>query len=204
MEQFTQMIVSLVDHYGYDGLLVVMALGNIGAPIGSEVVLPTAGALTATGHLPFLWATILVATAGELIGGTAGYCIGRFGGRPLVDNFGKYVHLTHENLNRVHAFFEKYGPFAIFICRFIPVIRGIVSIPAGLAAMDVMPFYVWYALGSLGFCGALVALGYELGDHVGALTPLLHKGGIIAAALAVLVMIGIVVVVRRRNHAANA
>ena len=204
MEQFTQMIVSLVDHYGYDGLLVVMALGNIGAPIGSEVVLPAAGALTATGHLPFLWATILVAVAGELIGGTIGYAIGRFGGRPLVDNFGKYVHLTHENLDRVHRFFEKYGPFAIFICRFIPVIRGIVSIPAGLAAMDLAPFYLWYALGSLGFCGALAGLGFELGDHVGSLTPLLHKGGYVAAALAVLVMIGIVVVVRRRNHAANA
>lgn len=192
-----------IDHYGYDGLLVVMALGNIGAPIGSEVVLPASGALTATGHLPFLWATILVSVAGELIGGTVGYAIGRFGGRPLIDNFGKYVHLTHANLDRVHRFFEKYGPFSIFICRFIPMIRGIVSIPAGLAAMDLVPFYLWYALGSLGFCGALVGLGYVLGDHVDSLTPLLHKGGYALAIVAVVVMIGIVVVVRRRN-AANA
>jgi membrane protein DedA with SNARE-associated domain len=204
VEQFTHLIVSLVDHYGYFGLFIVMALGNIGAPIGAEVVLPAAGALTATGHLANVWLTIVVIVLGELAGGTVGYAIGRFGGRPLVDNFGKYVHLTHENLNRVHQFFEKYGPFAICICRFIPVIRGIVSIPAGLAAMDLGPFYLWYAIGSTIFCGVLVGLGFELGDHVSSLTPLLHKGGYIAAAVAVLVMIGIVVVVRRRNHAANA
>ena len=204
MEQFTQTIVSLVDHYGYFGLFVVMALGNIGAPIGAEVVLPAAGALTATGHLANVWLTIVVVVLGELAGGTIGYAIGRFGGRPLIDNFGKYVHLTHENLDRVHRFFEKYGPFAICICRFIPVIRGIVSIPAGLAAMDLAQFYLWYAIGSTVFCGVLVGMGFELGDHVSSLTPLLHKGGYIAAAVAVVVMIAIVVVVRRRNHAANA
>ena len=104
----------------------------------------------------------------------------------------------------LHRFFEKYGPFAICIRRFIPVIRGIVSIPAVLAAMDLAPFYLWYAVGSTIFCGVLVGLGFELGDHVNSLTPLLHKGGYIVAALAVVVMIGIVVVVRRRNHAANA
>jgi membrane protein DedA with SNARE-associated domain len=202
--QLTDIVVSFVDHYGYEGLFVVMALGNIGAPIGSEVVLPTAGALTATGHLPFLWLTILVTVVGELVGGSIGYAIGRFGGRPLIDNFGKYVHLTHENLNRVHVFFEKYGPFAIFICRFIPVIRGIVSIPAGLAAMDLMPFYLWYTLGSLGFCGALVAIGYELGDHVSSITPLLHKGGIIAAIVAVIAIIALWIVLRRRSREANA
>jgi membrane protein DedA with SNARE-associated domain len=204
VEQLTDIVVSFVDHYGYEGLLVVMALGNIGAPIGSEVVLPAAGALTATGHLPFLWLTILVTVAGELLGGTIGYAIGRFGGRPLIDNFGKYVHLTHENLDRVHKFFEKYGPFAIFICRFVPVIRGIVSIPAGLAAMDLMPFYLWYALGSLGFCGALVGLGYELGDHVSSITPLLHKGGLIAAIVAVIVIVALWFVLRRRGREASA
>ena len=203
MEHFTEIVLSLVDHYGYGGLLFVMALGNIGAPIGSEVVLPVAGALTAKGHLANVWLTIIVTVAGELLGGTAGYAIGRFGGRPLIDNYGKYVHLTHANLDRVHTFFEKYGAFAIFICRFVPVIRGIVSIPAGLAAMDLAPFYMWYALGSLGFCGALVGVGYELGDHISSITPLLHKGGLIVAIGAVLAMIVLVVVLRKRSHAAR-
>jgi membrane protein DedA with SNARE-associated domain len=198
VQHLQDIVISLVDQYGYGGLFVVMALGNIGAPIGSEVVLPLSGALTATGHLANLWLTIAVTVIGELAGGTVGYAVGRFGGRPLIDNYGKYVHLTHENLNRVHAFFERYGNFAIFICRFIPVIRGIVSIPAGLAEMNLAHFYLWYALGSLGFCGILVFLGFEAGDHIETLTPMLHKGGLLVAIGAVIVMIGAWIVMRKR------
>lgn len=200
MGHLQDVIVSLVDHYGYGGLFIVMALGNIGAPIGSEVVLPLSGALTATGHLANVWLTIIVTVIGELAGGTIGYLIGRFGGRPLIDRYGKFVHLTHENLNRVHAFFERYGSFAIFICRFIPVIRGIVSIPAGLAEMNLTHFYAWYALGSLAFCGALVFLGFEAGDHIDSITPMLHKGGYVIALAAITVMIALWIVLRRRQR----
>ncbi len=199
MQHIATIFISLVDHYGYGGLFVAMTLANIGAPIGSELILPAAGALTATGHLPFLWATILIAVAGELAGGTIGYAVGRFGGRPLVDNYGKYVHLTHDNLDRVHAFFQRYGSFAIFICRFVPVIRGIVSIPAGLAAMDLPQFYGWYFLGSLGFCGGLVLLGNAFGDHLDTILPLLHKTGLAVLVLAVVAIVAAVVLVRRRK-----
>lgn len=191
-------IVSLVDHFGYAGLFIGMALGNIGAPIGSEIVLPVAGGLTATGHLPYLWMTVLVAVAGELAGGSVGYAIGRFGGRALIDNYGKYVHLSHENLNRVHAFFEKYGNFAIFICRFVPVIRGIVSIPAGLAEMDLAPFYFWYALGSLGFCGGLILVGNAFGDHLDEMLPLVHRFGLAVFGIALVAIVAIVVAMRMR------
>ncbi len=204
MAHLQDVIVSLVDHYGYGGLFIVMALGNIGAPIGSEVVLPLSGALTATGHLASLWLTIVITVIGELAGATAGYLIGRFGGRPLIDKYGRFVHLTHENLNRVHGFFERYGSFAIFICRFVPFIRGVVSIPAGLAEMNLAQFYLWYALGSLGFCGLLVLVGFEAGDHIDSLTPLLHKGGLFVAAGAVLVMVALWLVLRKRAERRQA
>lgn len=202
MEHIAAVFVSLVDHYGYGGLFLAMVLANIGAPIGSEIILPAAGGLTATGHLPALWATIAVAVLGELGGAAVGYAVGRFGGRPLVDNYGKYVHLTHANLDRVHAFFQRYGSFAIFICRFVPVIRGIVSIPAGLAEMNLAQFFGWYFLGSLAFCGGLILLGNELGDHIGSLMPLLHKAGLAVLALALIAIVAIVVIVRRRAHVA--
>ncbi len=201
MGQIQSAIIALVDHFGYVGLFIGMALGNIGAPIGSEIVLPVAGGLTATGHLPYLWATIAVAVVGELVGGTVGYAIGRFGGRALVDNYGKYVHLHHENLNRVHAFFEKYGSFAIFICRFVPGVRGIVSIPAGLAEMDLVPFYVWYFLGSLGFCGGLILVGNAFGDHLDTMLPLVHRFGTVVLAVAIVAIIALVLVLRLRNRA---
>ncbi len=204
MEHFQHAVVGLVDHYGYFGLFIVMTLGNIGLPIGSEVVLPVSGALTATGHLPFLWLTILVAVVGEVAGGTLGYIIGRFGGRPLIDNYGKYVHVTHENLNRIQAFFERYGNFAIFVCRFIPVIRGIVSIAAGLAEMNLAHFYLWYTLGSLVFCGGLILLGTMLGDHVASIVPVLHRSGLLIAAITVVVLLVAWFVLRGRAQRRSA
>ena len=200
MEHFQQIAISLIDHYGYGGLFFVLVLGNIGAPVGAEILMPLAGALTATGHLPYLWLTIAVSVLGELGGGTIGYAIGRFGGRPLVDRYGRYVHLTHANLDRVHGFFERYGSFAIFVCRFVPVIRGIISIPAGLAEMNLLHFYLWYALGSLVFCGALVWLGVALGDHLDAIVPLIHKTGLIALLLALAAIVVVWIVMRQRRR----
>lgn len=200
MEHFQQIAISLIDHYGYGGLFFVLVLGNIGAPVGAEILMPLAGALTATGHLPYLWLTIVVSVAGELGGGTIGYAVGRFGGRPLVDRFGRYVHLTHDNLDRVQGFFERYGSFAIFVCRFVPVIRGIISIPAGLAEMNLMHFYLWYALGSLVFCGALVWLGVALGDHLDVIVPLIHKTGLIALLLALAAIVVVWIVMRQRRR----
>jgi membrane protein DedA with SNARE-associated domain len=204
VEHIAATFVGLVDHFGYGGLFVAMLLANIGLPIGAEIILPAAGGLTATGHLPFLWATIAVATAGELAGATIGYAIGRFGGRPLIDNYGKFVHLNHTNLDRVHGFFERHGSFAIFICRFVPVIRGIVAIPAGLAEMNLAKFYGWYFLGSLVFCGGFVLLGNELGDHLDRVMPLVHKAGFIVLAVAIVAIAVIWLVVQRRSAKSRA
>ncbi|MHB8146805.1 MAG: DedA family protein [Vulcanimicrobiaceae bacterium] len=201
MAHFQDAVIALVDHYGYAGIFIAMALGNVGAPVGAEVVMTVAGALVATGHLASLWLAIAVGVAGELAGATAGYAAGKFGGRSLIDRYGKYVHLTHANLDRVHAFFEKYGSFSIFICRFIPVIRGIVSIPAGIADMALGPFYFWYAFGSLLFCGGLVFLGNAVGHDFNKITPLVHKGGLVLLAVTVLAAAVIAIVVMRRNKA---
>ena len=197
-------ILTLIDHYGYGGLLVVMALGNIGAPIGSEVVLPAAGALVASGHLSNIWLTILFAVIGEVVGGTVGYIIGRFGGRPLVERFGKYVRFHHSQLDRVDAFFDRFGTFAIFICRFVPVVRGIVSIPAGIARMPLVPFYFWYALGSAFFCGALIFAGNALGAHAHVVTGLLHSGTRFIIICAVILIVAFLLVRWIRARTANA
>ncbi|HVA33843.1 MAG TPA: DedA family protein [Candidatus Baltobacteraceae bacterium] len=202
MGHLEHLIVGLVDQYGYAGLFVALLLGNIGAPIGSEVVLPTAGGLTATGHLSNVWLTCAVAVAGELAGGTLGYAIGRFGGVPFIERFGKYVHFTHERLMRVHGFFERWGTFAIFICRFLPVIRGIVAIPAGIAEMNLAHFYLWTFAGSAIFCTALIFLGYSFGGHLDVVLPLLRRGGYVAVAVAVVAVVAIALVARA--HARRA
>jgi membrane protein DedA with SNARE-associated domain len=200
VEHLYQAALALIDHYGYGGFFFAMALANIGAPLGSELILPVSGGLSATGHLGAVWLTILVSVAAELAGGTVGYLLGRFGGRPLIDRYGRYVHLSHANLDRVHAFFERYGSFSIFICRFIPMVRGVVSIPAGLAEMNLAHFYGWYAVGSAIFCGGLILLGAELGNHLDAVLPVLHRAGLLILLGAVAVAIVLVFVVRARRN----
>ncbi|MDP9016829.1 MAG: DedA family protein [Candidatus Eremiobacteraeota bacterium] len=204
MEHLSAFFLTLVDHAGYLGLFVAMAAGNVGAPIGSEIILPAAGALVATGHLDSIYKVIVFAVLGELAGGTLGYAIGRFGGRPFVHKYGHLVMFHEEEMAKVDSFFGKYGSFAIFICRFVPVIRGVVSIPAGITRMPLVPFYLWYALGSLGFCGILAVIGESLGKNLDTIVPLLHKFSIAIAAIVVLAVIYAMyrLIKARRAHAA--
>jgi membrane protein DedA with SNARE-associated domain len=197
-------IVGLVDRYGYAGLFVALILGNVGAPIGSEIVLPVSGGLTAAGHLSSLWMTIAVALAGELAGGSVGYAIGKYGGVPFVERFGKYVHVTHERLVLFHRFFERWGAFAVFVCRFLPVIRGVVAIPAGIAEMNLGLFYLWTLAGSGIFCSALIVLGYSLGAHVDAVLPLLRRGGMIVVIVAIIAALAVALFVHARTKRAAA
>lgn len=199
MEHLQQAIIGLIDSYGYIGLFVALALGNMAVPIGTEVILPVAGGLTATGHLSNLWLTIAVSLAGELAGGTVGYAIGRFGGVPLIEKYGKYVHFTHARLMVVHRFFERWGSFAVFICRFLPVLRGVVSIPAGIAEMNLAMFYLWTFLGSLVFCGGLIFIGNAFGAHLNTMLPLLHRGAYVLLAVAVIACIAVVLFLRARR-----
>jgi membrane protein DedA with SNARE-associated domain len=202
VEHLQQAIISLIDHYGYWGVFVGLLLGNLGAPVGTEIILPVAGALTATGHLNSLWLTIVVSLAGELSGGTVGYAIGRFGGVPLIERYGRYVHITHDRLVMMHRFFERWGTFAIFVCRFLPVLRGVAAIPAGIAEMNLVMFYLWTFLGSLIFCTLLILLGSALGAHLDAVLPLLRRGAYVIFGLVVVIAIVVFFVIRTRRRPA--
>lgn len=201
MERLSALFISLVDHVGYAGLFVVMALGNVGAPVGTEFVIPAAGALVATGHLSNLWIVIVVATMGELAGASAAYAVGRYGGRPFVHRYGHYMMFHEREMAKVESFFQRYGSFAILLCRFIPVLRGICSIPAGISRMHLLPFYVFTAAGSFIFCLVLAFVGHKLGQHLDTLTPLFHRFSLIIAAVlvgAVAVLVAVAIVRRKR------
>ena len=176
-----------------------MALANIGAPVGSEVILPAAGALAATGHLSNIWIALGVAIAAELFGQSVAYAVGRFGGRPFVDRFGRYVRFHHEQLERVDDFFARYGSFAIFLCRFIPVVRGIAGIPAGIARMPLPAFYLWTFLGSLVFCAGLMFAGFGLGEHSGAAGELFRRFALPVVAVVLLAVVAYAIVRRRKG-----
>ena len=120
---------------------------------------------------------------------------------PVIERFGKYVGLHHQHLARIHGFFERYGTFAIFICRFLPFVRGVAGFPAGIAEMNVAHFYLWTLLGSLIFCSAMIGIGYAFGGHLDAILPLLHRGGLVVAAVVAVIVLAFVVRAwsRRRN-----
>jgi membrane protein DedA with SNARE-associated domain len=125
---------------------------------------------------------------------------------PFVERYGKYIHFTHDRLLLVHKFFERWGTFAIFVCRFLPVLRGVCAIPAGLAEMNLALFYLWTSLGSLIFCTFLILLGSVLGSHLDTVLPLLQRGGYVVLGVAVLAVAATVFIMRgkrRRRAKAN-
>jgi membrane protein DedA with SNARE-associated domain len=202
----------LVVHFGYAGLFLVIFLGNMGLPAGTEVVIPTAGALAGSGHLPsfaFLpgWVVVgAVGTVAEVCGGLVLYTIGWYGGLPFVHRYGKYVRFREHELDRVHAFYEKHGRPMVFWCRFIPFIRGIAALPPGISRMQKRYFISYTALGSAIFCFGLAYLGDVAGHNVDAITAYVHDSGLIILAV-VIVAAAIGAIwwrARRRNAAAAA
>lgn len=197
MHALSAFLLNLVHHAGYGGLFIAMALVNIGAP-GSEVILPAAGLAAHRGALPNLWIAIAVAVLGELLGQSIGYAVGRFGGRPFVERFGKYARFDEAEMKKVEGFFTRYGSFAVFICRFIPGVRGFVGIPAGIARMALPAFYFWTLCGSVLFCGGLIFAGNALDVHSQQVVAGAQKYALLIIALVVIAAVAFTVVRSKR------
>jgi len=205
MEHLTTVVHDLVVHLGYPGLFVVMFLGNIGTPVGTEVVMPAAGALAAQGLLHPLgsmpaWVLVgLVGTVGEIFGATTLYAVGHYGGLPFVHRYGKYVGFKEKELGHVQAFYKRFGHWAVLLARFVPFVRGVASFPAGLSRMPLLEFIPMTALGSTIFCFGLSYVGLIAGNHLDAITALLHKAALVIVIVLVVLVVAAVVVIRARN-----
>ncbi len=104
----------------------------------------------------------------------------------------------------MHRFFERWGTFAIFVCRFLPVLRGVVAVAAGVAEMNLAPFYLWTFLGSLIFCSFLILIGNALGAHLSTVLPLLHRSSYAFLGLVVAAIIAGIIVMRARSRPLRA
>ena len=131
---------NFLENWGYLAVFVMSFISSMGLPVGSEVAIIYGGVL-ASGQIPNephhlnLAVVILLATLAEVLGSTVGYLIGYFGGRPLVDRFGRYVLLTHKDLDRAEQWFTRRGESFVFFGRFVPLLRSFVSFAAGLGEM---------------------------------------------------------------------
>jgi membrane protein DedA with SNARE-associated domain len=186
-----------VEHFlatwGYLAVFVLSFISAMGIPVGAELALIYGGVL-ASGQIhdvsPLnLAAVILVGIAGELLGALAGYAIGMYGGRALVDKVGKYVLLTHKDLDRAEAWFAKRGePFAL-LGRFVPLLRSWVSLACGLGEMAIGKFVLFSFIGIAIWCTALVSLGYSLGSSYNHVLHAFSAAGYVLGALFVVAVI---------------
>jgi membrane protein DedA with SNARE-associated domain len=158
--------------YGYVAVFVLTVLESACFPIPSEVTLAFGGALCSTsfaassGDQPLnLVLVIVVGIIGSVVGSFVAYVVGRTGGRALVDRWGKYVFLTHSDLDKAHAWFEKKGDVAVLVGRVIPLVRSVISLPAGVAEMQPLRFGIFTTLGVSVWVSLFTILGYNFSDH---------------------------------------
>jgi membrane protein DedA with SNARE-associated domain len=166
----------MYDAVGYLGVAAAVALETIVAPIPSEVILPMAGwkvsqsatdasVLEPLTGLPWnIPLAVAFATAGSVVGALVGYAIGAWGGRPLLDRYGRYVGIGEEDLDRADRWFERWGSWAVFLGRMVPLVRTFVSYPAGISRMPMGRFLLFSTLGSLPWNLALIVAGFAVGE----------------------------------------
>lgn len=155
---------------GYPGLVFIMVIENVFPPIPSEVVLPLAGALAQGGEAGFTLPLVIAAGGlGSVLGALILYAFGawarRHGGRGVVLAVGRYVYLTENDLDRAEEFFARYRGLAVFTARFVPVVRSLISVPAGYNEMPMIPFLLLTALGTTIWCAILASAGWMLGAN---------------------------------------
>ena len=135
-EFLVKYIVAFIESTGYISVFILMMLESMVAPVPSEAVMPFAGFLVESGQFTFL-GVVFFSTFGSIIGSLISYYIGYYGGRPIVEKFGKYLFLDKHHLDITEKYFQKKGDITILICRFVPIVRHLISIPAGMGKMNV-------------------------------------------------------------------
>jgi membrane protein DedA with SNARE-associated domain len=155
-------IIAVISTSGYLGIALLMAIESACVPLPSEIIMPFSGYLVYSGRFQLLW----VATAGAIgcnLGSALAYWVGAYGGRPLVERFGKYILLSRHDLDNATRFFLKYGSITVFVARLLPVVRTFIALPAGIARMPQLRFHIYTFLGSWPWCFALAYVGMRLG-----------------------------------------
>jgi membrane protein DedA with SNARE-associated domain len=177
-----------ISNYGYAAIFLLSILQSCCIPTSSELTLGFAGLLASQGKLS-LPAVILVATAGEVVGAYIAWFIGRYGGRAAVDRYGKYILLTHHDLDRAEDWYDRHGNMGVFIGRLLPVIRNFVAVTAGVAEVPLVRFGLLTAAGSLIWTGAMASIGYGLGGSYHKVAKAFGYVGYLLGALAVVAII---------------
>lgn len=196
---------SILEQYGYFAVGGLVLLEDFGVPGPGGLILLAAAVFAGAGHMNIAL-VMLVALIGAILGDNIGYTIGRFGGRPLVERFGRYVFLKPERLDRAEVFFNRHGGKVITIARFIEGLRETNGLLAGTVGMHWAKFVTYNVLGSLLWVGVWGTGGYLAGQHIGAIYSAVNSYTKYVIIGAVVVVAGIIahrIRARRRRAAAE-
>lgn len=167
--QLVEFLSNLFQTIGWFGVVVIMALESANIPIPSEVTMPLSGwmLVQAKGLSAWqaLWQGGLWGAVGCTVGSIVSYALGAWGGRPLVERYGKYILVHEEDLKKADQWFERWGDWAAFLSRLLPIVRTFISFPAGVVRMNFPRFTIYSFVGSFIWCGLLALGGYYFGEH---------------------------------------
>lgn len=190
-----------IEDYGLLAVAVLVFIENLGIPMPGEATLVMAGIYTVSGDLNLI-AVLVVGWAAAVLGDNAGFAIGRYGGRPLVLRLGRRFGLTHGVLDRVEAFYERHGSKTVAFGRFLPILRHLNGLVAGVTAMTWRRFIVANAIGASVWVGIWTTAGILAGSHIDRVNSVLERG--MPAILVVVVLLFIVHVIRLRRRRRTA
>jgi len=184
-------IVTIISTLGYGGIVLLMAIESACIPLPSEIIMPFAGYLVSIGQLN-LWLVALAGAVGCVLGSLVAYWVGMYGGRPLIEKYGRYILISRHDLDLADRWFSRHGEIIIFTSRLLPAIRTFIAFPAGVARMNLARFVIYTFAGSLPWCLGLAYVGKILGERWNkdeTLKTLFHRFdfviGIIVVVLAV-------------------
>ncbi|MEN3329226.1 MAG: hypothetical protein V7638_4033 [Acidobacteriota bacterium] len=157
-------IVAIIAKLGYAGIILLMAIESACIPLPSEIIMPFSGYLVSRGEMN-LWWVGLAGAVGCVLGSLVAYGVGMYGGRPMIEKYGKYILLSRQDLDLADRWFSKYGEAIVFVSRLLPAVRTFIAFPAGVARMNLTRFVIYTFAGSLPWCIGLAYVGQKLGEQ---------------------------------------
>src|SRR5205809_4459031 len=191
IEILSGFIVATISALGYWGVALLMAIESACIPLPSEIIMPFAGYLVSRGEMN-IWGVALAGAVGCVLGSLAAYWVGMYGGRPLIEKYGRYVLISRQDLEMADRWFNRYGEAIVFTSRLLPAIRTFIAFPAGVARMNLTRFVLYTFAGSLPWCLGLAYVGQKLGEQWNKderLKTLFHRFDFIIGIIVVLAVI---------------
>jgi len=198
LEAVSHWIISVIEALHYFGVVLLIAIESACIPLPSEIILPFSGYLVSQGKFN-LHIVAFLGAFGCVLGSLLAYYVGKYGGERLIRRYGKYILISPHDLEIATKWFQKYGQYAALFGRMLPIVRTFISLPAGIAKVEIKKFLAFTFLGSLPWCYFLVYIGQKLGENWASIRVYFHRFDYLIGALIVIGIVGYIYMHIRNN-----